>query len=167
MTRRKRRPFFILFGLVALLAGFAIIGVGVAAVLKERDRIEDEAAARDVLPAAVTFEAEAREYRVWILDGGEEAAWEVACQTSSGVQFTGSRQGSHLTIGGTSSVGTFDAPAGQVTVSCAGRDGTAFVVTPTGGSLLRTVLTIVAGAFVSVAGLLLIIFGLVGRRVRV
>jgi hypothetical protein len=121
-----------------------------------------------MLPEAVRFTAaEPREYRVFLLYVDESAVSRTACEASTGDRFTGARQSVSVTLGNASSVGTFDAPAGTVTVSCAGPEGANFVVTPTSDSLLRIILTIVTGALVAVAGVLLLIWGLVGRRVPV
>jgi hypothetical protein len=54
-----------------------------------------------------------------------------------------------------------------MTIACDGPEGVRFIVTPTGGNLVRSILTIVFGALVGVLGLLLVIWGLVGRKVRV
>lgn len=138
-------------------------------MIGERDRIEDEAVARGVLPEAVRFSAAADdEYRVFVIGGdAEDDAGRTNCETSDGGSFSGSNQGVSVVLGNAASVGTFDAPAGELTVTCAGPEGLDFVVTPTGGSLVRSILTIVGGALIVCAGLGLAIWGLVGRRVPV
>ena len=168
MTRRKRGPIRVLFGLLMIVAGMVGVGVGIVAVIGERDRIDDEAVARGALPQQLDFTAELREYRVFVIGGDAESqATQTACQTSSGADFSGSSQGVSVTLGNASSVGTFDAPAGAMTIACDGPEGASFVVTPTGDGLLRSILMIVFGALIGAAGLGLAIWGLIGRRVPV
>jgi hypothetical protein len=165
MTRRKRSPLRVLLGLALIVAGFVGVAIGIVAVIGERDRIDDEAVAQGELPARLEFTAEQREYRVFVISSDAETdSTRTACRTSTGADFGGSRQGVSVTLGSASSVGTFDG-AGTMTIACDGPEGVRFIVTPTGGSLLRGVLTIVGGALVGVLGLLLVIWGLVGRRV--
>jgi hypothetical protein len=167
MTRRKRGPIRILFGLVMIVVGLAGVGTGIVASVNERDRIEDEAVARGTLPGVVRFTgAEPREYRVFLVgENAKSLAARTACMTSSSGRFSGSAQRTRITLGSASSVGMFDAPRGDVFISCNGPQGTSFFVTPAAGGLLRSILMIVGGAFVAVGGLLLAIWGLVGRRV--
>ena len=168
MTRRKRGPIRILVGLLMIVAGCVAVGVGIVAVIGERNRIDDEAVARGALPQELNFTAESREYRVFIIGGNAESqAGQTACQTSSGADFNGSQQGVSVTLGNASSVGTFDSPGGALTIACDGPEGASFVVTPTGDGLLRSILMIVFGALVGAAGLGLAIWGLIGRRVPV
>lgn len=167
MTRRKRGPIRVLVGLLMIVAGLAGVAVGIVAVIGERDRIDDEAVARGELPAELNFNAEAREYRVFIVGGNAESdSAQTGCQTSGGADFNGSSQGVSVTLGNASSVGTFDG-AGQMTIACDGPEGATFLVTPTGDGLLRSILIIVGGVLVGLAGLGLVIWGLVGRKVPV
>jgi hypothetical protein len=167
MTRRKRSPIRVLIGLLLIVAGLAGVVVGIVAVIGERDRIEDEAVAEGTLPAQLDFTAETREYRVFVIGGDAESdSAATACRTSSGADFDGSDQGVSVTLGNASSVGTFDG-AGAMTIACDGPEGVRFIVTPTGGNLVRSILIIVFGALVGVLGLILVIWGLVGRKVRV
>jgi hypothetical protein len=168
MTRRKRGPIRVLFGLLLIVAGFAGVAVGIVAVIGERDRIDDEAVARGTLPAQLDFTAEDREYRVFVVSGNAESdSSATACRTSTGTEFDGSDQGVSVTLGNASSVGTFDAAASQMNIACDGPEGVNFIVTPTGGNLLRSILIIVFGALVGALGLGLVIWGLIGRKVRV
>ena len=165
MTRRKRGPIRVLVGLLLMAAGAFGVVFGIVAVIGERDRIEDEAVARGNLPAQLDFTAENREYRVFVISGDAESdSTGTACRTSTGAEFDGSDQGVSVTLGNASSVGTF-AGAGQMSIACDGPEGEAFIVTPTGGDLLRSILIIVGGALVGVLGLVLVIWGLIGRRV--
>jgi hypothetical protein len=52
-------------------------------------------------------------------------------------------------------------------IACDGPEGERFIVTPTGGNLLRSILIIVAGALIGAFGLVLVIWGLIGRKVPV
>jgi hypothetical protein len=168
MTRRKRGPIRVLFGLLLIVAGFAGVAVGIVAVIGERDRIDDDAVASGNLPAQLDFTAENREYRVFVIGGNAESdSTRTACRTSTGTEFDGSEQGVSVTLGNASSVGTFDAAAGQMSIACDGPEGERFVVTPKAGNLLRSILIIVFGALVGVLGLVLVIWGLIGRKVRV
>ena len=168
MTRRKRGPIRILVGLLLIVAGCVGVGVGIVAVIGERDRIEDDAVARGNLPAQLDFTAEDREYRVFVIGGNAESdSTSTACRTSTGTEFDGSDQGVSVTLGNASSVGTFDAAAGRMSLACDGPEGERFIVTPTGGNLLRSILIIVAGALIGAFGLVLVIWGLIGRKVPV
>ena len=168
MTRRKRGPIRVLFGLLLIVAGFAGVAVGIVAVIGERDRIDDDAVASGTLPAQLDFTAEDREYRVFVVSGNAESdSTATACRTSTDVEFDGSEQGVSVTLGNASSVGTFNAAAGQMSIACDGPEGEQFVVTPKAGNLVRSILIIVFGALVGVLGLVLVIWGLIGRKVRV
>jgi hypothetical protein len=167
MTRRKRGPIRILVGLLMIVGGLAGVTIGIVAVIGERDRIDDEAVTRGELPAELSFTAEAREYRVFVVSGNAESdSARTACQTSTGADFDGSNQGVSVTLGNASSVGTFDG-SGQMTIACDGPEGVSFLVTPTGDGLLRSILFIVGGVLVGLVGLGLVIWGLVGRKVPV
>ena len=54
-----------------------------------------------------------------------------------------------------------------MTIACDGPEGVSFLVTPSGDGLLRSILFIVGGVLVGLAGLGLVIWGLVGRKVPV
>lgn len=173
-THRRRGWLRVLFGVVALVAGLIAVGTGIVSVVGERERIEDEAVARGVVGETATFQAtQARRYTVYLIFGGrigndlreERVIARTACATSSGASFTGSRQGSAVTLGRASTVGRFDAPAGEIAVRCSGPYAENYIVTPGGASLMGGVLLIVGGAFLAVGGILLLIWGLVGRRV--
>jgi hypothetical protein len=167
MTRRKRGPLRILIGLLLIVAGLVGVGAGIVAVIGERDRIEDDAVAEGTLPAELDFTAETREYRVFVISGNAESdSADTACRTSGGADFDGSNQGVSVTLGNASSVGTFEGD-GAMTIACDGPEGERFIVTPTGGNLVRSILIIVGGALVGALGLGLLIWGLVGRRVPV
>jgi hypothetical protein len=71
---------------------------------------------------------------------------------------------SPVTLGRPATIGRFDAPGGAVSVVCAGPSDD-YVVTPGGTGILKSVLGIIGGAFVGLGGILLFIFGLIGRRV--
>jgi hypothetical protein len=176
VTRRKRGPIRVVLGFVLLVGGLIVLGTGIVAVVKERDRIEEEAVARGKLSETVKFRAAtAREYQVYVIFGGrisdteaqDQAIGETACAVSTGERFSGSRQGTSITIGQASTIGTFSAPAGAITVACTGPDAEDYVVTPSGEPPMRNFATIGVGGLAAVLGLVLFIGGLIGRRVRI
>jgi hypothetical protein len=167
MTRRKRGPIRIIVGLLLIIAGIAGVALGIVAVIGERDRLDDESVASGNLPGQLDFTAEQREYRVFVVGGNAESdSTATACRTSTGTEFDGSDQGVTVTLGNASSVGTFDG-AGRMSIACDGPEGVRFIVTPKGGNLVRSILIIVGGALIGALGLALMIWGLIGRKVRV
>jgi hypothetical protein len=173
-SRRKRGWLRGSLGVVAIVAGLSAVVLGITAVVGERQRIEDDAVARGIVGETVSFEAaEASHYTVYLILEGrigddlrdEAVVARTRCETSSGARFSGSRQGAAVTLGRASTVGRFDAPAGEIAVSCVGADGERYIVTPGNEWILRSILEIVGGAFALLAGAGLLIWGLAGRRV--
>ena len=70
-----------------------------------------------------------------------------------------------MTLGSASSVGRFDGRAGTMDIVCAGPTTDDYVVTPGGTGILKSIFSIIGGAFVALGGIALIIWGLIGRRV--
>jgi hypothetical protein len=174
-TRRKRGPARILVGLALLVAGAIAVAIGITGAVTARSAIEDDAVARAPLGQPTSFTADASgSYTVYVIFSGgvfsdsdrqERIIARTACQTSSGATFRGASQGTSVTLGSASTVGRFDAPAGEISITCAGPTTDAYVVTPGGAGIFRSVLEIVGGAFAVIGGALLLIWGLIGRRV--
>ncbi|MDA0163618.1 hypothetical protein OM076_25315 [Solirubrobacter ginsenosidimutans] len=174
-TRRKRGPLRIIVGLALLIAGGVAVVIGITGAVTARSAIEDNAVARAPLGQPTSFRAEAgQRYTVYVIFSGgvfsntdrqEQIIARTACETSSGAQFRGAFQGSSVTLGSASTVGRFTAPGGEISVNCAGPSTDAYVVTPGGTGIFRSIIEIIAGAFGAVGGLLLLIWGLIGRRV--
>ena len=166
MTRRKRGPIRVLFGLLLIVAGFAGVAVGIVAVIGERDRIDDDAVASGNLPAQLDFTAEDREYRVFVIGGNAESdSTRTACRTSTGTEFDGSEQGVSVTLGNASSVGTLRRRRGPDEHRLRRPGRRALRRDAQAGNLLRSILIIVVGALVGARRLVLVIWGLIGRKV--
>jgi hypothetical protein len=165
--RRKRGPIRILVGLLMLVIGAGGVAIGVAGAVNARGAIEDDAVARAPLGQPTSFDADSAErYTVYVISGrAESIVGRTGCETSSGARFSGARQGTSVTLGSASSVGRFDAPAGTVDIVCSGPATDDYVVTPGGTGILRSIFSIIGGAFVALGGIALIIWGLIGRRV--
>jgi hypothetical protein len=174
-TRRKRGPLRILLGLALLAGGAVALVIGITGAVTARSGIEDNAVARAPLGQPTSFQADgAQRYTVYVIFSvgvlsndtrQERIIARTACETSSGASFRGSFQGTSVTLGSASTVGRFDAPAGEVSITCAGPSTDAYVVTPGGTGIFRSIVEIIAGAFAAVGGLLLLTWGLIGRRV--
>jgi hypothetical protein len=166
-VRRKRGPIRVLLGLLMLVAGALGVVVGIAGAIDARASIEDDAVASAPLGQPTSFEAVGEErYTVYVIAGrADSIVQRVECETGGGARLRGSRQGTSVTLGNASSVGRFDAPAGTVDIVCGGPTTDQYVVTPGGTGILRSILSIVGGAFVALGGIALIIWGLIGRRV--
>lgn len=174
----------IVLGALTAAIGTAALAAGIVHTVQEGSRARDEAVARGTVggpPVTVP----AGDHTVWLdLDTNDEherdlTVRDTACAAGDldDVDFRGARQGSSVTIGDLSTVGTFTAPARGTTMRCAYTAGTrrsqrqrfaapAFLVAPGRPSGATTgVLVIVGGAFALVAGILLIAWG-AGRRAR-
>jgi hypothetical protein len=164
-------------GVVLIVAGFAAVAAGIAAAVGARDQIESDAVARGAPGEPLTFSAaEPGDYTVFLVGSfGDSTATEravarTACLATFDVgarQFTGSRQGFSITLGSASSIGHFDAPAGNVSVRCDGPGSGEIVVSPGRPGIGIAIAGIIGGAFVGLAGVGLLIWGLIGRRVSV
>ena len=120
---RKRGPIRVLLGLLMLVAGALGVVVGIAGAVNARASIEDDAVASAPLGQPTSFEAPGGErYTVYVIAGRAPIRSSVAssCETGGGARFSGSRQGTSVTLGNASSVGRFDAPAGTVDIFCGG-----------------------------------------------
>jgi hypothetical protein len=174
-TRRKRGPLRILIGLALLVGGAVAVVIGISGAVTARSAIEDDAVARAPLGQPTSFRADAgQKYTVYVIfsdgvfsnsDRQDAIISRTACETSSGASFRGAFQGSSVTLGSASTVGRFTAPGGEVSVNCAGPTTDPYVVTPGGTGLLKSIGEIIGGAFAVIGGLLLLIWGLIGRRV--
>jgi hypothetical protein len=179
-TRRKRGWIRILAGLLMIAGGLAGVGLGIVSTVDERERLEDDAAARGAPGETLTFQAEqAGDYSVFLLFHGgvfssstsqERQVRRTQCQAdlagAGRTVFTGARQSVSITLGSASSIGRFGTGPGEVTVTCRSPAGNAeILVTPGQPSILRSVLGIIGGAFVLIGGIGLLIWGLIGRRV--
>jgi hypothetical protein len=164
--RRKRRWGWMFIGLLMALGGALAVALGIAAAVNAREAIEDQAVARAPLGQPVRFEAVVGErYTVYLLTGRERIVNRTACETGGGERFRGSRQSTRVTLGSAASVGRFTAREGTIDLVCGGPTTDTYVVSPGGTGILRSILFIIAGAFVMIGGVGLLIFGLVGRRV--
>ncbi len=179
-TRRKRGWLRILFGLILTVGGLAGVGLGIVATINERDKIDNDAVARGAPGETLTFEApEAGDYTVFLIFHGgglqqttrqERVVRNTECQVdlagTGRTVFTGSRQSVSITLGSASSVGRFDTGPGPVTLLCQGfADDVEYAVTAGQPSLLRSIMTIIGGAFAAAGGIGLLIWGLIGKRV--
>ncbi|HEX6388583.1 MAG TPA: hypothetical protein VFZ89_04025 [Solirubrobacteraceae bacterium] len=135
LVRRHRNPVWGLLCVVLVVGGLAGI---VAAILDFSDAdVEGDAIARGRVGAldgpetpAVRFTApERRQYTLWLNTDGvsiSERRENVVAATNCAVgyadggskRFRGAIQGSSVTLGDHSTVGTFTAPAGTVAISC-------------------------------------------------
>lgn len=134
LTRRRRNPLWLIVALACLAAG----ALGLGWFIKEQaenapDRgeavAEGRVAALDGADTPVArFDGDG-DYTVW-LELGEVArsnrretvvaATNCTAEFAAGgpARFRGARQGSSVTIGSRSTVGTFEAPSGEVRLSC-------------------------------------------------
>jgi hypothetical protein len=165
--RRKRGWIRVLVGLTMIVLGALAVVVGIAGAVNARANIEDDAVARAPLGQPTSFDGEAgTRYTVYVISRrADSIVGRTGCQTSSGGRFSGARQGTSVTLGSASSVGRFDGVAGTIDIVCAGPTADDYVVTPGGTGILRSILSIIGGAFVALGGIGLIIWGLIGRRV--
>ena len=169
--RRKRGWYRVLTGLLMILAGAIAVAVGIGGAVNARSNIEDNAVARAPLGQPTSFEAQdGVRYTVYVILGGafnnsDSVVGRTGCQTSGGARFSGARQGTSVTLGSASSVGRFDGRAGTMDIVCAGPTTDDYVVTPGGTGILKSIFSIIGGAFVALGGIALIIWGLIGRRV--
>ena len=70
------------------------VAIGIVAVIGERDRSTTRPSPAASCPRELSFTAEAREYRVFVVSGNAESdSARTACQTSTGADFNGSNQG--------------------------------------------------------------------------
>jgi hypothetical protein len=167
--RRKRGWIRVLVGLALIAAGIVAVVTSVVDIVGERDRIESEAVARGLLGEPLTFAAaEQSDYTVYLLSGaGFVTQTNCVVSLAGGGQttFSGSNQGVNYEIGSATSVGRFDAGAGDTEIRCEPQAPVEYVVTPGEPAIVRAVLLIVGGAFVILAGIGLLIWGLIGKRV--
>lgn len=176
-TRRERGWGRVGLGALLIVAGFAAIAFGIAAAVGARDQIESDAVARGLSGEPFGFTAaEPDDYTVFLVNafGGTEAQERAVARTScivsfpvGGTQFSGSSQGFSLTIGSASSIGHFDAPAGAVGLLCSGTGSGELVVTPGRPGIGTAIAGIVGGAFAILAGIALVLWGAIGKRVPV
>ncbi|HEX6025377.1 MAG TPA: hypothetical protein VFZ00_25515 [Solirubrobacter sp.] len=176
-TRRQRGWGRIAFGVVLIVCGLVAIAFGAISAVGARDEIESKAVARGLSGEPLSFTTlEPHDYTVFLLNayGNSEAQERAVARTScvvsfpiGGTQFSGSSQGFSMTLGSASSVGHFDAPAGAVGVLCAGSGSGEIVVTPGRPGIGAAIAGVVGGAFVILAGIGLIVWGAIGRRVSV
>jgi hypothetical protein len=157
----------VLTGLGLVCLGAVFVVVGIAGAIVARSNIEDDAVARAPLGQPTSFEGEAGvRYTVYVISRRADfIVGRTSCQTSTGGRFSGARQGTSVTLGNASSVGRFDGAGGTIDIVCAGPTADPYVVTPGGTGILRSILSIIAGAFVALGGVALVIWGLIGRRV--
>lgn len=162
-------------GALLVVIGLAGFGWGLWTTITAGRAIDDDAVARGAVAPpgtegeAVAFVAPGRErYTIWLDTGGttEEqrdiVVGSVACavRTSDGTvaEVRGSRQGSAVTLGNRSTVGTFTSAEGRVEVACAHqRSGSA-----------RTVLIVPGGpeaAGLAIAAMVLGVFAAVGGTI--
>jgi hypothetical protein len=165
--RRRRRWGWIFIGLLMAFGGALAAALGIAAAVNARDAIEDQAVARAPLGQPTSFKAVVGErYTVYVIAGrAESIAPRVECETGGGARFSGSKQGTTVTLGSATSVGRFDATERTVDIVCGGPTTAPYVVSPGGTGIVRGILEIIIGAFVALGGIALIIWGLIGRRV--
>ena len=176
-TRRKRGWVRVAIGIVLILGGFAAIAAGIVFAVGERDRIETEAVARGATGEPLAFTAdEPGDYTVFLIGAfgdstrTERVVARTACVVAFSVgarQFSGSRQGFSITLGSAASIGHFDAPAGDVELQCQGPGFGEIVVTPGRPGIGLALGGIFGGAVSILAGIGLLIWGLIGRRVSV
>ena len=134
LVRRHRNPFWRLLGVLLVLAGVAgIVWFVFDQIANAPDRDDAVATGRvAALGGTDTPSAQFRgegDYTVWLELGGVlssgnretiVAATNCAVRFANGgsARFRGARQGSSVTINDRSTVGTFDAPEGQVALVC-------------------------------------------------
>jgi len=134
--RRRRNPFWLALGLVLVLGAAALVG-GVVVRLAGAAPGDGEELASGTVAAldaaatpAVTFTGAGGDYTVWLDHDGifnDDVSEQVVAATNcvarlpggGEARFRGAIQGHSVTIGDQSTVGTFHAPAGDVTIACA------------------------------------------------
>ena len=133
-VRRRRNPVWLVLAVLFIGAGLAGIAWFVGAQLANAPG-RDEAIASGLVaaldgPGTPTARLDGKgDYTVWLDLGGVSlsnrretivAATNCSARFASGgsARFRGARQGSSVTIGDRSTVGTFDAPEGAVALSC-------------------------------------------------
>ncbi|MCB0971095.1 MAG: hypothetical protein KDA97_06200 [Acidimicrobiales bacterium] len=175
-TRWRRRLAAALGALLALV-GLVGFGWGLWTTSSAGRAIDDDAVARTSAGPpgaegeAATFVAPARqEYTIWLDNGGasdeqrDAIVASVACvvRTADGAvaEVRGARQGSSVTLGSRSTVGTFRSSEGRVEVACTQqRSGSprAVLVVPGGPEAAGLAIgATVAGVFAMVGGILLL-----------
>jgi hypothetical protein len=134
--RRRRNPFWLALGLVLVLGAVGLVGglivrlAGAAPGDGEEVASGTVAALDGAATAAVTFTSAGSDYTVWLDHGGilnDDVSENVVAATNCAAQlpgggearFRGAIQGHSVTIDNQSTVGTFRAPAGDVTIACA------------------------------------------------
>ena len=176
-THRERGWGRVALGVILIVCGLGGILFGIASAVGARDEIESNAVARGLSGEPIGFTAlEGDDYTVFLLnafgntEAQERAVARTTCMVSypiGGTRFSGSRQGFSLTLGSASSIGHFEAPAGAVGLLCTGSGSGEIVVTPGRPGIGRALIGIVGGAFAILAGIALIVWGVIGRRVPV
>ena len=176
-TRREHGWGRLGLGVILIVAGVVAIGFGIVAAVGARDQIESDAVARGLSGELFGFTAaEPDDYTVFLINafGGTDAQERAVARTSctvsfpvGGTQFSGSSQGLSLTLGSASSIGHFDAPAGPVGLLCTGTGSGELVVTPGRPGIGTAIAGIVGGALAILAGIALVLWGAIGKRVPV
>ncbi len=131
-------------------------------------RLEDDAVARGQMGQPLSFTAaDPGDYTVYLVNGFNVGATGCNVALADGTQITlvGARQDVEYTIGNASSIGRFDTEAGDVEILCQPDMAAEYIVTPGTPGIVRTVLMIIAGGFAFFAGIGLLIWGLIGKRV--
>jgi hypothetical protein len=134
IVRRHRNPVWLVLSLVLLGAGLAGIVLFVAGQVENAPGRDEAVADGRVSALGDTDTPVARfrgegDYTVWIELGGVSRSnnrdnvvaatnCEASFENASAARFRGARQGASVTIGNRSTIGTFDAPAGEIAVSC-------------------------------------------------
>jgi hypothetical protein len=160
---RRTRPVWLLVFVVVLGGGGFSLIHGIIEIVRQNDAVLDRAVAegspeREARP--VTFAAtRSQEYSVYVIidtsssDYRDRIVRNTSCRATfvdgSSAEFSGARQSFSSTIGDTSSVGTFTAPEGRVTVGCVQGTGGSirFIVSPGTVSIGAPVAFIIGGAF--------------------
>jgi hypothetical protein len=165
--RRQRGWGRVLIGLAMIVGGIVAIVIGIVAIVGEVQRVEDDAVARGQMGETLTFTAsEPGDYTVY-LNGTNVGATgcQVALPGGRQVTLAGAQQDVEYTLGNSASIGRFDTEAGDVEINCQPQIPVEYFVTPGTPGIVRTVFTIIAGAFVIFGGIGLLIWGLIGKRV--
>ena len=166
--RRKRGWGRVLIGLALIIGAIAAIVIGIVAIVGELHRIEDDAVARGQMGQTLSFTAaDPSDYTVYLVSGLDVSATGCRVTVADGAEITlvGARQDVEYTIGNASSIGRFDTEAGDVEILCQPEMAAEYIVTPGTPGIVRTVLMIIAGGFAFFAGIGLLIWGLIGKRV--
>jgi hypothetical protein len=136
MLRRRRNPFWLVLGLVLVVGAAGLVG-GVIVRLAGAAPGEGEELASGTIAAldgaatpAVTFTGAGGDYTVWLDHDGifnDDVSEQVVAATNcvgqlpggGEARFRGAIQGHSVTIGDQSTIGTFHAGPGEVTIACA------------------------------------------------